>query len=489
MYYEFIVNNYKSKAIRGSISYFIRQVLVAGINFFSNLLILRWLNPQDFGYFATISLVMGLAQIFAEGGLSVYLVQREKEVDDKVLSEIATLQLILYSVVHSIILVVLTVRYLSNAESPMLLYVFVAIFCIPVSIFRANSFVGLERHLLFGKIATIEVAESLFYSATSLTLAFMGMGVWSLIWALIVRALVGYIFSSLYGKWRFSFRLPSFTDDLKKGIRYGINYHIPTLVTTLRIAINPILVGGLLGLTAVGVADRAMYFAGLPLFFLGTVQQRVLFPYFARIQSDSNMVRSNFEKSFYISAIIDKIFYIPIVLYATELINMFFPKWSQTIPLIYVAMLGNIAFGALSYSFFPTLSGIGKSGVIAKLSVLSLVLTWVFTWPLIWFFGLIGYAYVGLLIWVVGAVPSIVVLRKYIKGVSLWRPLIIPLLAFCCSTIMLRFYTESLQTITLPIICLFSTLAILLYCVLLALLDGRYIFRMLTQLRLACSQE
>jgi len=480
-------SNLKAKAIRGTFSYFIRQVLVSGVGLLSNLFILRWLSPRDFGYFATINLVLGIAQIVAEGGLSVYLIQREREIDDNVLSEIASLQLLLYGVVHTIVLIILIALYFFNGKEDMLIYVFITMFCIPINIFRANSFAGLERHMIFDKIAIIEVTESLVFATISLIFAVMGMGVWSLILGAIIRSFVGYVISYSYCKWKFCFRRPRLTKDLKIGIRFGINYHIPALVTTLRLAINPIMVGGLLGMGAVGIADRAIYFAGLPLFFLSAIQQRVLFPYFSRIQADSNMVRSNFEKSYYLSAIIDKIFYIPMVLFGSGLINLFFPKWSQTIPLIYVAMIGNIIFGALAFSSYPVLNGMGKSSAIAVMSVFSMVISWIFTWPLIKTFGLVGYAYIGLLLWFAGAVPGNIILNKVLNGFSLWRPLMVPLVSASCGCVPIWIYTKSLTAITLPLVFLFSLLAILLYFIFLVLIDGRYILRMISQLRGAWS--
>lgn len=469
----------QNKVVKGSFSYIIRQILGAIIQISSNFFILKYLLPADFGYFSTITLILSIAQILADGGLSVYLIQRLEKIDNKILSRIASLQFYVYLFVHLSVLIALI---FNKFENQILLFSFFSFFTIPLNIFRSNTFVLLERELAFKKISFIEVIESFVFAIFSLLFAILGFRIWSLIIASILKSLIGLIIAKKIYNWKFTFQKIVFNDDLKKAIKYGFNYHTPTLVNTLRLAINPILIGSLLGAKSVGIADRAIYFAGLPLFFLGAVQQKVLFPYFAKIQENNILLKSNFEKMFYLSAIIDKIIYIPMVLFAQVIISKYMPQWKDAIPIFYIVIVGNIFFGAFSFSIYPLLNGVGRSDIIAKLSFISVLVTWVITWPLVKFFGLDGYAYVSSFLWVFGLIPTLFLLNKVIPDLKVKKQFILTFLAFSISVslVYMLFNYFDIQSI-LNQICL-SVFGILLYFILLYLFDGKNILRILDSL-------
>jgi O-antigen/teichoic acid export membrane protein len=151
---------------------------------------------------------------------------------------------------------------------------------------------------------------------------------------------------------------------------------------------------------------------------------------FAKIQDNSFLLKSNFEKTFYLSAIIDKIIYIPMVLFAQVIIFKFMPQWKEAIPIFYIVIVGNIFFGAFSFSIYPLVNGVGRSDILAKLSFLSVIVTWVITWPLVKFFGLDGYAYVSSFLWVFGLIPTLYLLNKVIPNIKVKKQFILTFLAF-----------------------------------------------------------
>ena len=467
--------NLKAKVIKGSLSYFIRQVLVTLIQVLSNIILLKWLAPQDFGIFTTLTIIIGLAQIFSEGGLSVYLIQRLEEVDDKSLSEIASIQLFAYGILHFIVIIVYFIFCYLGLTTNLILFVSVVLLILPLNIFKSNSFVKLERNLRFDKIAIIEIIESISFSLASIFLVFYNFGIWGLVIATLLKAIIGLFVSLKFSTWKFKFKLPIFNSNLIKGLKFGLNFHMPNLVTSLRLAINPIIIGSMIGLGAVGLADRAIYFAGLPLFFLGAVQQKVLFPYFSRIQLDVNSVRSNFEISYYLSAIIDKIFYIPMVLFGESIINKFAPQWNNIFPLFYVAIIGNIVFGALSFSSYPVLNGLGKSQLITKLSLFSMIFSWVLIWPLIHHFGLMGYIYLGLILWFAGSVPTIIIVLNHIPKFSFFRQLLFPLTSFYLTYLISKLIFIPGTVTNIIYMAIISIIAIIFYFSFLLILDGKFL--------------
>jgi O-antigen/teichoic acid export membrane protein len=458
--------------IKGTFFYAIRQVLVILIQLISSILILKWLDPVSFGNYSIIALVLGLTQLIADGGFGVYLIQQQKEIENKDLSQIVSFQFLIYLIIHILLLCIYF--YFNKSNSQILLYLLVTFFVIPITILRASNYVWLEKKLEFDKIAIVEVVETIIYSLFTLFLAYKGLGVWSFVIAALLKAIFGYLLIKRYKSWNYNFIVPKFNDKIKKAIQFGISYHTPTLINYLRVAASPIIIGPLLGMAAVGIADRAIFFAALPLYFIGAVQQKVLFPYFSSIQSSNEKIKSNFEFIYYFSSILDKIFYIPLIILTPLIINQFYPVWKDAIPLFYIAIIGNILFGSLSFSTFPVLNGLGKTKIIAISSVISVLVTWLLIYPLIHYFGILGYSILGLLIWIIGLIPGLYLIKKHIYNVTLLKQFLNPLIAFTISMLFIYFLIR-ITTISIPLYMFLSLLGIASYLLIFYFIDKKVI--------------
>lgn len=466
MYY---FKSHSKKIISGTFFYAIRQVLVTLIQLISSILILKWLDPINYGNYTIIALVLGLSQLIADGGFGVYLIQQQREIINEDLSEIVSFQFLIYLIIHISLLVIYFYINLSNNE--ILLYLLFTFFVIPITILRASNYVWLEKKLEFEKIAIVEVFETIIYSSFTLILAYNGLGVWSFVIAALLKAISGYILIKRFKSWEYNFIFPKFNNKIKKAIQFGISYHTPTLINYLRVAANPIIIGPLLGMAAVGIADRAIFFAALPLYFIGAVQQKVLFPYFSSIQNSNEKIKSNFEFIYYFSSISDKIFYIPLIILTPLIINQFYPVWKEAIPLFYIAIIGNILFGSLSFSTFPLLNGLGKTKVIAISSVISVLVTWFLIYPLINYFGILGYSILGLLIWIIGLIPGLYLIKKHIYNVTLFKQFSNPLIAFTIS-MLITFLLIEITPISLIFYIFLSLLGIVSYILILYFIDN-----------------
>jgi O-antigen/teichoic acid export membrane protein len=458
--------------IKGTFFYAIRQVLVTIIQLISSILVLKWIDPTSYGNYSIIALVLGLSQLIADGGFGVYLIQQQREIIKEDLSEIVSFQFLIYLIIHIILLFVYFYLDYSGFSSKIFLYILLTFFVIPLTILRASNYVWLEKKLEFDKIAIVEILETLIYSIFTLILVYKGCGVWSFVIAALLKAILGYLLIRRYKTWEYNFIYPKFNDKIKKAIQFGISYHTPTLINYLRVAANPIIIGPILGMAAVGIADRAIFFAGLPLYFIGAVQQKVLFPYFSTIQTSNEKVKSNFEFIYYFSSVLDKIFYIPLIILTPLIIKQFFPIWKDAIPLFYVAIVGCILFGSLSFSTFPVLNGLGKTKVVAITSVISVLVTWILIYPLIYYFGIIGYSILGLLIWIIGLVPGIYLIKKHIYNVKLFKQFSNPLFAFSLS-MCVAFFVIKITAISLLFYILISIFCILFYLLILHFIDNK----------------
>ncbi len=464
--------------ISGSLFYFARQIIVLLLQLATNFFILKWINPTEFGYFATLNIVIGILQIFSDGGISVYLIQKKDKPNREEISNLISFQLITYFIIHIIVFI----GYCIRNKFGLFNYLIIIAFSVPFTLFKSISFSTLERNLNFNKISIIEIIEILIYSIVAIVLAYFGYGIWSLVFANLAKSICGFLVSNLYTPISFSIIQPKFNNDLISALRFGFHFHSPNIINSLRILINPLIIGPLYGMFIVGINDRAIYIAGLPLFILGAVQQKILFPYFSRIQDNKILIKKMFINSYYLSTFVDKLLYIPLVLLMPYVFNIYFHKWHEIIPFVNIVILGNMIFGSFFFSLYPVLNALGKSSLISKFSLFTLGISWILIYPLSKVCHEYSYVYLSFILWIIGLVPIRKIFIENIGKIKFSRPFFVPLLSFL-PTIYFSYLVNSGQFNSLHSLALILIFSYFLYFLLVFVMDRKFIFRTLSMLK------
>jgi teichuronic acid exporter len=468
----------KHRVVQGVAAYSGRQFVVMGLNIISGLALTRILFPADFGYAATVGLVVGFALVLAEGGLGVYLIQRQSSITESDISRIICFQLLLYFIFQVGLTMVLLGRCLINADVQGWVFVWVAGFAIPFSLLRSGSFILLERSLSFPKIAVVEMSEQLTYTASAITLALIGFGVWSLVFALILRSIVGWRLANHYAPWSLHVEYGlDVTKELRKGLRFGFEYQLPVVLEIIRSAINPVLIGATLGVVSVGYVDRAVLIASLVGVALSNIWRKVLFPFFARIQSDRVLARRIFERSVYLHSVLDKAAYLPLVAFCSELVEIVLgDKWLPIVPIIYIFVFGNLLFFAFSTTSLAILPALGRADVLARLSVVQIIVAWGLAAILVHWYGMIGFAFASVFLWA-GTIYMYVHVRRLIGMFDVALPIFKTLLAFVLSVALLRLIVTTLiaPSASLITILQLSLLGLIVYFLILFAIDRQRI--------------
>jgi O-antigen/teichoic acid export membrane protein len=458
----------------GAIAYFLRVIFTMGLGFVANLFLLRLFKPIDFGTIAVLNIAVGLVNILTEGGLNIYLIQTAENITPRVFANYLNGQLLIWVCTHIAVSLLLLVQFVTNRSIPHLaLYLWCALFAVPFALYRGGPFVQLERNLDFKKIAIIESSESAVYSGTSIICALFGFGVWSIVVALLLRAVVGCLLARKLSPVAYLRGVGFQLEPLKKGFKFGLHYHLPSALSQLRAAANPIIIGNAVGLAAVGICDRSAFVAGLPLTIISAVQSRVFFPYFAKVQGDKAAVTAIFNRTLYFSALLDKLFFIPVLLHAGQpLVALLGAKWASAPPLIRIMLIGNMLFGAFVSSLVPLLNGLGRSQLLARMAVASTACLWLLLWPLTLVVGINSFAYLGLLNWLICLIIYKPLIRL-LPNIQIWRPMFGTAAAagFACGAAVLTIRPVCASLSLLVLIGLRILVALLLYCAILMLYD------------------
>ncbi len=330
---EVTASEVKARAQKGVLVLAARTLASQGLRVVSALCLSRLLFPDDYGLFGIVNYAATLGIFLGDLGLSAALVHQSHEPTPEETSTIFWGHQMLTTLVAAGVALMapqLVEGYALGAQALPMVYALVA--GLYFFSLRIIPVMALERKLAFPVIARAELIENLAQVATTISLAALGCGAWSLVGGGLVRGAVGLVCIWMASPWR-----PRFTFHLsiiKRLMGLGLGFQLPPLVGALTAGWVPLVVGRYLGKDAVGLVNWAWALASTPM-MLSAILNRVAFPAYCRLQDDpvgfADYLRTSLRR---LSAALCLI--IPMVVFAVPVaVPLFFgQRWVPAVPLV-----------------------------------------------------------------------------------------------------------------------------------------------------------
>jgi len=299
-----------------------KQVLA----FIFGIVLARLLAPEDFGVLLTIQVFTGLAGFVAGGGMGQALV-RTKEATKQDYDIVFTLQLIIGSLIYAGFFFAApwfakwydTPLYTDLLRVSALSFIFRPFVNLPASM--------LYRHMRYKAQTVVGITSLLVSSSTSILMAWLGYGVWSLIWGGIAGSLYNAAVLIPLARWR-----PGFSIDFRRGsdiARYGLLVSANDIVDYLRGQVSIFILSRTLGPASVGLFNKGRSLAMMPHSFITVSVYHVLFRAMAAEQDNLDKCRYLFFRSIALVAVYATPFYIGLLWLAEPLIRgVYGEKWT-----------------------------------------------------------------------------------------------------------------------------------------------------------------
>ena len=323
------------------------------------LVVLRLLSPGDYGLMAISSVIISILASVAELGLGASIVQtRAISRDD--LTRIAGALLVLNLGLG--LVVVLSAPLAAAVFNDSRLADVVRVSAIHFLLNAASTVPQslATRDMKFKWLASIELASSLFASASTLALAWGGAGVW----ALVLGSLAGGVLRTCFLLVRGESVWPSLAlRGIGQHLSFGGALTSGRLLWQVVIQSDILIGGRFLTQEAVGVYSVSLHLATLPMQKMMGIVNQVAFPTVARLQDEMPRLRARLldASRLLFFVVIPLLWGVSAV--APELVGLVLgPKWSGAVfPLrvitlvVPISMLGNV--------FSTAISALGKAWV------------------------------------------------------------------------------------------------------------------------------
>ncbi len=250
----------------------------------------RLLSPEAFGAVELASFTTLLTNVLAEFGIGTTVLQM-RELDRKTLAQLNSVSVLFSTAafaISSVLAPVIAVFFHVKQLVPLMLVTNLGFF---LTGFQAVPMGLLERDMDYRRLSIAESLQAIIQAVATVGSAFSGLGYWSL----LIGPMAGKIaVVTLIMSWKpLPFAIPR-RDEVMAPMRFGFKIAISRLAWAAYSQSDAIIIGRVLGQTALGTYRMAMNLASAPAEKVGLLIMRVTGPLFSRVQKDEAMVKRYF---------------------------------------------------------------------------------------------------------------------------------------------------------------------------------------------------
>ncbi|WP_135849753.1 lipopolysaccharide biosynthesis protein [Serinibacter arcticus] len=276
--------NLATAAARGGAATLLGQLVRLVIQFASVTILARLISPADFGSYAMVFAVVGVASVLADFGLSMASIQA-REISFAQRSNLfwtnTAIGLGLY-VVFVLCAPLLSAFYGRDELTELtrvlaLTFVFNAV--------AAQLRAELARRLKFKNLALADIVAALIGLIAGLSLGLLGAGYWALVWQQVAISLGALVVLAVFARWRPG--LPRSGVPMRDLYRYGANTLGVQIFIYATSNLDSVLIGRSWGASALGLYDRSYQLFRLPLQQIAAPMTKVGVPVLSRLQDDA----------------------------------------------------------------------------------------------------------------------------------------------------------------------------------------------------------
>lgn len=349
-----------------------------GWNFFSRfgnqfiklvigIILARLLSPREYGLLGMITVFTGYANIIIDFGFGAALIQK-KEVSQTDWSSVFWFNLFLGGLITLLVILIAPLIAGFYEESQLEEFTRVVAFNFLLSAVLIVHQVRLVKAINFKALAKIELTAALLSGITGILFAYLGYGVYSLIFMTLTHKGLMVLLTWSVGKW-----VPTAEfkwEAIRKIMRFSMNLFGNKSLNYFSDNIDSLLIGKHLGTAQLGVYNKGYTFLMLPVTSISSVINKVMFPSYSKIRGDASRLLEVYLKIlkaiiFFTAPLMIGIFVVSDVL----IIALLGPKWEAMIPFMMLFSLAGI-FASINSTFSSLLLSFGRSDIDLQVNIL-----------------------------------------------------------------------------------------------------------------------
>jgi O-antigen/teichoic acid export membrane protein len=320
--------------------------LQKGLSVLTFIILARLLEPADFGLFAMAFIVIDGLGMMKDLGVNAALVQRKDSFE--MATHTAFWMMPLFgSVIICMLYFGAPLAAVALNEDSLIPVIRTLALIFLIGSFERVPVTLMRRELMFKELAIREFIAAFMYMVCAVVLAKLNFGVWSLVYAYLLRRVVMFFLA-----WSITPYRPRFVFDMKISkdlLHFGKFIFGATLVGFGMANLDNFFIGSKLGADSLGYYAIAYNVSSITITHLAMLLNRVMYPVFSKMQDDLDGIRSISLKMMRILAICTLPFGIVLLLLAEQIVTVVYGvKWLPMVPVLQVLALCSILLPVFS---------------------------------------------------------------------------------------------------------------------------------------------
>lgn len=329
-----MADNLQQKTFSGMIWTFLKQFSLEGFAFIQGIILARLLVPKDYGLIAMTQIFFAIAGTFIDSGFSLALMRKKdrKEIDYSTVFVTNVVLTFFFAVI-----LCLCAPLIANFYNEPILKNIVRANAVLLVMNSVNAVQGtrLKINLQFKVTSFISVICNISIGIATIIFAYLGFGVWSLIYPNYLAPFLYFLLYWYFQRWRpkidFSWKI------WKEYFTFGSNLLISSLLNSIWSNIYPLIIGKRFSATDLGYYSRARGYAVLPAHTFQNVLGTVTYPILCSIQDDDNRLSFAYRRLIRVSGYVVFPMLMGLAALAKPVIYVLITeKWAASIPYLTV---------------------------------------------------------------------------------------------------------------------------------------------------------
>ena len=470
------------RVARGGLWVFSLRLINRLLGLASTIILARVLAPGDFGLFGIALLAMSALETFTQTGLNSALIQKKQDIT-AYLDTAWTFQAIRGCLLALILFA--TAPYVADffgtqAAQPILQVIGLTIL---IQGLTNIGVVYFDKELEFHKQFAYQVSYTLANAGVAISMVLLLRSVWALVFGLLAGNLAQLIVSYFIHPYR---PRPRFNQEqFTELFHFGKWYLGSSILMYLVTQGDNIVVGKLLGATALGFYQMAYRISNMPATEITHVISWVTFPAYSKLQSDLPKLREAYLKVLQVTTFSSFLVAGSIIVLASDFTRIFLgEKWLPMVLAMEILVIAGLlrSVQATTGSIF---SAIGKPVIDTQAQFLRFLSLAILIFPLTMHFGILG---TSLSVVASTFLTTLFSFYKLIKIVNchlsdIFKIIIIPLISVIFMVSIVFFIKINIQLIGIWLFMGLAISCILLYFIFIYFFDRYTSFRILPILK------
>ena len=359
------------------------------VMFLVAIVLARILAPEDYGTIALITVFVTIMQVFVDSGLGTALIQK-KDADDADFSSVFyfnfTACLTLY------LLMFLAAPFIADFYNNQNLTPVIRVLSLKLVVAGLKNIqqAYVSRNMLFKRFFFATLGGTLCSAVVGISLAYMGYGVWALVFQQLSNELIGTLILWLTVKWRP--RLLFSWERLKSLLSFGWKLLMSALIDTTYNNLRNLIIGKMYSPADLAFYNQGQLFPNVIVSNINASIDSVLLPTMSKAQDDHNRVKEMTRRAIKTSTYIMAPLMMGLAFCAEPIVRLVLTdKWLFCVPYLRIF--------CITYMFYPihtanlnAINAMGRSDLFLKLEIMKKIVGLALMLSTMWY-GVMAMAY------------------------------------------------------------------------------------------------